>query len=291
MNRPTDKHTHRKTPPMQSKISPRQDGHSLLESLLTLTISSIILLAFVTYMHLLAHTLHTMTKAYREFYGQHIATSLIRKGFSEIDYHQLPLPPRIHRARITFMDGTPLVRQPQLDNLSEAITFLELLPSARLHIKQHIGNDWYACGTRDISLQDIRSVLIIDAQGLSEFLLLDSKKDGLCFALRLSKATASMIATQTTNSGIYIVPIKRIYTLYRSLKSSLYYLSHVGTQVVERQPIVAYMPQLNITLSSLRNFPITRANILFTSSYQALSMQQQVSHSVERISITNWSLN
>lgn len=276
---------------MPNKKHTIQKGHSLLESLIALTICCITLLAFLSYMHLMARTLHTMTKAYREFYAQNIATSLIRKGFSEMDYHQLPIPPRTHQGRITYMNGNTLLRQPALDPHSEAITFVELIPSGRLHIKQHNGNAWYACGSREISLQNVRSVLIVDHYGVSEFLLVDSQKDGLCFSLRLQSVRASMVAAQDAQSGTYIVPIRRIYTLYRTRRHSLYYLSHVGPEILERQPIVAYMPQVNIQLASLNNFAITKATMLFTGSYQTLSVERLVSHSVERISITNWSLN
>jgi hypothetical protein len=82
-----------------------------------------------------------------------------------------------------------------------------------------------------------------------------------------------MIATQRAEDVRYLVPIRRIYTLYRSQTGALRYLGHAGTAMLENQPISNKLPDWNFMLNRNSNGQIS---LLVKFQHSSKSIQEKI---------------
>ena len=198
--------------------------------------------------------------------------------------HRLNTTPRIHDAVIRYLDSTPHEinfshRSPQQG--STALTYLGLSLKNTLlieHEKQnahsfttHSEHEFKVCTSqKDFKVKDIRrSGMLLGATGIYEVTVekatVDTtQKQNRCYRIFAFIPERSMSAHNTPflefNAEFYI-PITEHATLYQhknreTEKSTIRYLHHRGTSIVENQPLFEYSQRLLLNYTQSENLEV-----------------------------------
>jgi len=269
-------------------------GTALLELLVYTAIASTIATGIITtFAHLSKATLRL--KIFREeAYGLGSTLALLQEGMRNQDAHTLPLPPRIHRSSINYYP--PAFTGISLDGRDEeshAITFTEVIPNAHLIIKKWLAPQTIeVCSLSPFSWELIRTALAIGIDSISEITITHAAATlNNCYIIDFTIPELSLIAPQRAQAKpTKIIPLKRIYTLYRATSGALRYLSHVGATIIENQPLTTRSPSLNLNIKN--DEPENFYDL--TIEYQVLHRKTSAIHlftHVSKLSLSNNALN
>jgi hypothetical protein len=232
-------------------------GFLLIEFLLVIFISMIALALAVNHLGFLTKTLFKSLERVEEDEAMLKLMELLDVMNGEIDYHLLPLWPRIHkRGYLTLSDGTPLKvnTHPSFspDSESSAISYVELEPQQIYSIFNNRGNKGVICINNPICINNFKLTeryLGIDSEHVGVFKLIESKAVDKALELSFIQEPSIALPTFTTFLPKTIFPIKREYTIYRDAKKILRFITHSGPLTLENQPIAAWSPTFNLTPS------------------------------------------
>jgi len=270
-------------------------GNSLPELLVSTAIVSLIATGVVlSFARLSTATLRLKT-FHDQAYGISSTLAMLQEGMMNQDTHTLPFPPRIHRQTIKFYP--PSLRTLTVDNRDEtshAITFLEVMPQSNFLVKKWFSpKSMEACNNTPFSWELIRSAIAISRDSFSEIAIegttLTSRN---CYIINFTTPEMSLIAPQKMRIlPTKIIPIKRTYTLYRATTGSLRYLSHLGPDIIENQPITHNSPVLKLQLKNNEVTKIYALQIEYTIAHRNPSEAVQIFTHVPRLSLSNNALN
>lgn len=180
----------------------------------------------------------------------------LRSVFQDVihshDSHRYPLFPRAHHKVITFSDGHPL----PYHIVGDAISAIELASDASALVRtqvnhnQHIDLEFCLSDTAVLPPR-IHGFAAISMDHITE--LQGEYWPGTsagCHKGRFSLPERSMLFTRPAGNEewLLLVPILRQFTLYLAEDDTLYYLSHQGSGIIERQPVLDTVPPLTIEI-------------------------------------------
>lgn len=270
-------------------------GNSLPELLLAMAIVSIVATGVVlTFSHLSTATF--TLKTFKEHaYGTSSTLALLQQGMIHLDAHTLPFPPRIHRQTIKFYPpalGSLAIEN--RDDTSHAVTFFEVVPHTNLLIRRWFSSQSIeACNNPTFSWQMIRSAIAISHDSFAEIAINETTPTSQnCRVINFTTPDSSMIAPQKMRTLPYkIIPLKRTYTLYRATSGALRYLSHVGPDIIENQPLTHRSPALHLQLKSHEAENIYEIQIQYETLRRNSSKTIHILTHVPRLSLSNNALN
>jgi hypothetical protein len=276
----------------------KQKGTFLLELVLSMTILSCISLGIAFSITHIARIAAVLTLLQQKSYGTAISLALLQSGIQQIDFHTIPLFPRIHHKKITFADSTslgPSIKDFDID--SDAITFFEVNPNSTMVVDNLDSS--LSCAKLPLTNLEFRSVLAFSLSEITEFEVVSIKQiSDLCYAIQLKKPLYSMIKINgienqkiPTHIVKKIVPLKRIYTLLRSSKGELRYVSHVGHRVIENQPLARRFSQLKLSSNIHSSSEIFELKIEFTDKSAKAKGPYYMNNYIARSTFLNSTLN
>jgi hypothetical protein len=109
------------------------------------------------------------------------------------------------------------------------------------------------CNNSPFSWQLIRTAIAVAPDSLCEIIIIGTTPTSKnCHIINFSTPELSLIAPQKLRTKpTKIIPIRRTYTLYRATSGALRYLSHVGSEIIENQPLTHRSPALSLQLDPL----------------------------------------
>jgi hypothetical protein len=270
-------------------------GSTLLELLICTGIASVVATGVViTFGHLSAATLRLKT-FHQDAYGLSSTLALLQEGMRNQDAHTLPLVPRIHRRTITFFPpALSSLTIDKRDDESNAITFFEVVPKANLLVRKWLSSESIEiCNNSPFSWQLIRTAIAVAPDSFSEIIITETiPTSEYCHIVNFNTPELSLIAPQKLRSKpIKIIPLRRIYTLYRATSGALRYLSHVGPKIIENQPLTHRSPVLRLDLKNDDTENRYGLHIEYKTAQRTPSKTIQFFTHVPRLSLSNNALN
>jgi hypothetical protein len=270
-------------------------GSTLLELIVCTAIASIVATGIVvTFARLSAVTLRLKT-FHEDAYGLSSILALLQEGIRNQDAHTLPLPPRVHKQNITFYPPSrSTLTIDNRDEDSDAITFFEVAPQANLLIRKWLSSQsMEVCNDSPFSWQLIRTAITIAPDSFCEIMISETTPTSEnCHIINFTIPELSLIAPQKIRTLPHkIIPLIRTYTLYRATSGALRYLSHVGPEIIENQPLTHRSPVLNMLLKSHEAEKMYELQIGYQISQRKPSSTIHLFTHVPRLSLANNALN
>ena len=203
--------------------------------------------------------------------SQNLQSQIQAKGYyerviSDLDLHRIKLLPIIHRSgAIHYKNDSLNTVSKRTDNLrptenSDAITSIRISAknSFKIISRKKVGNlvEFTACPIFNLEslTQEIKAVIALSPSGFAELVgsssRLDTHKNCRMFTLSpvVSMSTAAVSIEQALSSSA-LIPIIAHYTLYVDSSSQLRYLSHLGEQNIENQPLIKNINKVSLVLT------------------------------------------
>jgi hypothetical protein len=159
--------------------------------------------------------------------------------------------------------------------------------------KWHSSQSIEACSKSPFSWQSIRSAIAISADSYAEIKVNETTSSlQNCQRINFIIPEMSLIAPQNMRTPMTkIIPLKRTYTLYRATSGALRYISNVGSDVIENQPITHRSPVLKLQLKGYKDETFYELQINYEISQRHPSKAIHIPTHVPRLSLSNNALN
>lgn len=267
-------------------------GSSLLELIVALSIF-LPLAVGLSYTYVgLSKLLIKEIKEDKNVRSEYLLRGYARQVLFDLDSHRLPLYPRVHRrGQISRANGQELklsaIHEPASD--SNAITGFELDLERTMYVAQTTPIDVQLCPRYQKSIQSQQTeFLAISAERMIEVTLkiLEPSRGTLCKNIVIIGSGGMITEAQDLKDPkhFFFVPIKRVYTLYRSIRSELRFLTHQGNRIVENQRISGSLKKMNLHLVETRLANTQVLEIIF-STKNMQKKQILLSHALARQSL------
>lgn len=217
-------------------------GASLFELLIGLTLFGLVSFLILNEIARGSQIHMKLTQQYELSIHESHMKALVQRGILEQSSQRLYFPKLHTSGHIKLLNGKRLpmsaAQSPQIQ--SDAISFLQIHPDTIFKVTQT--NPLTACALSGASVQldKYQSFLIISSDGVSEAVG-KARGNGPCrsFSIRLTDGIFTEAKTVGDLSfGRAIIPVERIYTLYMSRRGELRYVGHLGSKIIENQPVL-----------------------------------------------------
>lgn len=212
----------------------------------------------------------------------------------DLDTYRFPVIPRIHdHGRLTFTNGELLplmhgIGSHQPDAQSDAITGLELDSIYSLWISQRTTTptsiEAHACLEFSASarLNDYRSFLGLSSNSMIELITTSIQPiTDKCFRIGLRPTKSVILDEPASSIGNFIqvlVPIAQQFTIYIDQGHELRFLTHLGAELLENQPIIGGIKALKISQDQMQDPALTKINFEFSDMYGHLVHLAKFNH-------------
>ncbi len=262
----------------------KSSGASLIETLVCLLIATPILLGLMSSIHHGARIRHDVSREYLRSRNEVYLRNILADVMQDTDGHRLQILPRVHRQGVLrFFDGSlhPVNGSRTLgvipDKQSDAFTNVKLHTEASLRVIRAEGSAFTAClifHPSAVPWNAYRSVIALSADGIFELKVLQNLSgSGGCRLLHLMPVK-SMSAARAQSEDLsflsLLIPIVAHYSYYVSRAGDLRYLSHVGEQTIENQPLLTDFPIIEVRAS------LAATNQLISLQARALRNRDQI---------------
>jgi hypothetical protein len=219
-----------------------EGGASLFELLLGITLFALVSFLILNELARGSKIHAKLTQHYERSINESHIKALVQRGLLEQSSQRF-FYPKIHTSgHIKLLSGKrlPISAAQSPQNQSDAISFLKVRPDTIFKVTQT--NPLTACVLSGASLQlaQYQSFLIVSSDGVSEAVG-KARGSGPCRSFSLRLADGVFTEAKTVGDLSFartIIPVERIYTLYMSRRGELRYVGHVGSKVIENQPVL-----------------------------------------------------
>lgn len=216
---------------------------------MSLVILTPIIIAGLQTLRVSAHRLQQEKKHHSRLESLSIVDFYLQRAVEANDAHRLPLLPRVHfGGAIRLADGTPLSISYPPDSNSAALTgFMIDSPNSLWVVARDLmTNSVTACFQYALDAATAnswtvpRGFLGLSTSNISELIVKASRRSSeRCYQITVSE-TPSMATPVTATPLEFIsllMPITEIFSIYLAQSGDLRYLSHLGDQIIENQPL------------------------------------------------------
>ncbi len=225
-------------------------GFTLLECLVSCTLSCIILSTTLILTGTITRTTYSLHQRARSERALIITQSHLESALLNLESHRLPVGWRVtHGCQIKLASGSlhPIAKlkttsAPRSD--SDCLSVQMLLPShlAEIQDVKYQNGTWKILGCRSDKKErnyiEIRSHYAYGIEGLIQIAHGGSSLNTACYQVEGSKIDSLFTLSNNVRSLQTVIPVAREFTLYVDKSSHLRYTSHVGSRLLENQPLV-----------------------------------------------------
>jgi len=240
-----------------------QLGSSLFELVASLMIVIPLMMSFTVLYRHTVKLLHSQEAYDKNTKAEFLLRAHLKQLLYDFDSHRLPIPLRVHkRGRIETANNIELLpsKNPALRiaHNSTAITGFELDITRSMFVLRSTGNKLLVCPRYNLPyLSKHQQFIALDSEQAFEIqaVTLEQDNSSKCRLLLIQSNGGMLLATRNLLDIQLkvLVPIERIYTLYRSASSELRFLTHSGEAVTENQRISGHLRSLNLSVEELED--------------------------------------